>query len=435
MSSKTIALALVLASSINASFDCKFYQNGQSTPARQISYDLTPKSTGCRGMGKSVYDKVEFDSSKYKMEFFEDWGCAGKIDYTCSDPEKVLPPKPYHSCRVVPIDGPQHPISQPAGGAYEPVNPSGNFTVTNGTDTYAAVLYGEPGFEGMKRWIDGTIDTDDCRGLSEDPIGSTKLVKYPGADPDTDPAVLEDGVSLAFYSDYGCKGELLGVVTGTDDDICDSFGDKETINLVQKSFTGKHDSWKDKIFGHKDNDVHSPHQKSKKDYKPPTPPKHKDYYKPPTPPKHKDDYKPPTPPKHKDDYKPPTPPKHKDDYKPPTPIKHKDDYKPPTPAKHKDDYKPPAHPGAYEHPHSGGGKHHGGNAYQHKSPAPLVEHPRGTGGFKKGCLNAKSVRFVRTGTPSEKYSDQGSLSSSGEFLQTSAFTMAGVVASIFYYLL
>lgn len=150
----------------------------------------------CRSLGDIEVSDIEKNDAIEEIKCFKEFGCAGKV---INDLEGTVP----KSCKLVPKS------VQNKG--------SGNFTVPAQNMTAiskAAILYSETKYQGNKHWVDGALG--ECRGLSGAPVESVKMIPFPGA---SESLGVQDEVTLAFYDDYGCSGNLIGAVTGEHPDI------------------------------------------------------------------------------------------------------------------------------------------------------------------------------------------------------------------------
>ncbi|KAI3648975.1 hypothetical protein MP228_006829 [Amoeboaphelidium protococcarum] len=266
----SVVSALVTLAAFANAEDCTLIpKKTDSHPPRKIRMDYSSANTytGCFSMGEKKYEKAEFDHNQYKMEFYYDFGCAGE-KHVVEKPGAIGDKYLHRSCRVVPLNAtsvpcpiapapaqpapaphvpaPTHPapavnVSTPA--PYVPQPPAGNYTpapvqhpvapapptsdcwfekpsapAVPASKQWSAVLFEEADYKGIKHWVDGTFD--ECRGLSGVHVSSVKNVAFPGADPIANPSTQTDAFTLAFYSDYGCKGEMVGAVTGDQPELC-----------------------------------------------------------------------------------------------------------------------------------------------------------------------------------------------------------------------
>ncbi len=118
------------------------------------------------------------------------------------------------------------PSPAPASDSYGYVAPSPAPVPQNQTATpiFAAVLFEQTQFNGIKHWIEGTLGsgewTGECRGLSGVPVESVKFVTAPGADPvlNATQSNMEE-VTLTFFDTEGCSGNIILTSTGNQADL------------------------------------------------------------------------------------------------------------------------------------------------------------------------------------------------------------------------
>lgn len=76
-------------------------------------------------------------------------------------------------------------------------------------------MYEQTGFSGIKHWVDGT--DGECRGLNGTSVDSIKILASAGGDAIYSQATEDfaKGVTLTFFSDFGCGGSQIQAVDGT----------------------------------------------------------------------------------------------------------------------------------------------------------------------------------------------------------------------------
>lgn len=87
------------------------------------------------------------------------------------------------------------------------------------TTDYAAVLFEQDHFAGIKHWVDGK--DGDCRGLSGADVQSIRIISEAGGDPVFGAATnaFARGVSLTFFPEFNCQGNPLGRTAGNQLDL------------------------------------------------------------------------------------------------------------------------------------------------------------------------------------------------------------------------
>jgi len=204
--------------------------------SQQVTFNNPGSTTKCRSVGDLHVTSIEAHLGKgLKIKCYAQWGCAGEPILEITDKKQWKENKLLISCRLCDEKESKKSTLELAkcngngggsgGGGSGGSGGSGGgngTTPTNSTKVYAATLFSQANYSGMKRWIDGKLG--ECRGLSSDPIGSIKFVAFPGADPFT--SEVSDDVTLAFYDNYGCSGRLVGAVTGAHPNV---------INLIQNT--------------------------------------------------------------------------------------------------------------------------------------------------------------------------------------------------------
>lgn len=209
-----VALATVAHASVpDAAPACSLQQANFGTRDLYVSGS---SKTGCRSLGEDqIKGLVLNDKSVQRVEFFDAWGCYGKPVVTASTTTDVKTDKNLLSCRVVTKDTVAPKDYTPAPAVATTNATAGTPTVANNkTSSHAAILYEAANYNGIKHWIDGEIG--ECRGLSGVDVESVKMIQF-----GTDNEIVDD-VTLAFFDDYGCTGNIIGAVTGTQPRLCES---------------------------------------------------------------------------------------------------------------------------------------------------------------------------------------------------------------------